>query len=108
MGHRSSVPPVPTSSRSGIRVTAEPSPEVPEGATVTMNCSAGLWLGAEVNYSWYKDHRWLREGLHSSMVLSPVSSADTGFYQCRVSGTWGSESSAPLSLSVLREYLETP
>ncbi|XP_021238198.1 sialoadhesin [Numida meleagris] len=86
---------------SGVRVTAEPSPEVPEGATVTMNCSAGTWLGAEANYSWYKDHRWLREGPRGSIVLSPVSSADTGFYHCRVSGTWGSASSAPLSLSVL-------
>lgn len=86
---------------SAVRITAEPSPEVPEGATVTMNCSGGAWRGAEANFSWYKDQRWLRDAPHGSIVLSPVSSADSGFYECRVSGTWGTESSAPLSLSVL-------
>ena len=96
-------PPATPPPPSAVRITAEPSPEVPEGATVTMNCSGGAWRGAEANFSWYKDQRWLRDAPHGSIVLSPVSSADSGFYECRVSGTWGTESSAPLSLSVLRE-----
>ncbi|XP_047937531.2 sialoadhesin [Anser cygnoides] len=86
---------------SGVRVTVEPSPEVPEGATATMNCSAVPWVGDEANYTWYKNSRWLREGLASALVLGPVSSTDAGFYHCRASGVRGSAASAPLSLSVL-------
>ncbi|XP_068535559.1 sialoadhesin isoform X1 [Anas acuta] len=86
---------------SGVRVTVEPSPEVPEGATATMNCSAVPWVGDEANYTWYKDSRWLREGPASVLVLGPVSSADAGFYHCRASGARGSAASAPLSLTVL-------
>uniref|UniRef100_A0A8B9EH92 Sialic acid binding Ig like lectin 1 n=1 Tax=Anser cygnoides TaxID=8845 RepID=A0A8B9EH92_ANSCY len=86
---------------SGVRVTVEPSPEVPEGATATMNCSAVPWVGDEANYTWYKNSRWLREGPASALVLGPVSSTDAGFYHCRASGVRGSAASAPLSLSVL-------
>uniref|UniRef100_A0A8B9UNF0 Sialic acid binding Ig like lectin 1 n=1 Tax=Anas zonorhyncha TaxID=75864 RepID=A0A8B9UNF0_9AVES len=86
---------------SGVRVMVEPSPEVPEGATATMNCSAVPWVGDEANYTWYKDSRWLREGPASVLVLGPVSSADAGFYHCRASGVRGSAASAPLSLTVL-------
>ncbi|KAK1209200.1 SN protein, partial [Pygoscelis papua] len=85
----------------GVTVTVEPSPEVPEGTTATMNCSAIPWVGEEANYTWYKNSRWLREGPASSLVLAPVSSIDTGSYRCRASGARGSAASAPLSLSVL-------
>ncbi|XP_019330510.1 PREDICTED: sialoadhesin [Aptenodytes forsteri] len=85
----------------GVTVTVEPSPEVPEGTTATMNCSAIPWVGEEANYTWYKNSRWLREGPASSLVLAPVSSIDTGSYRCRASGTRGSAASAPLSLNVL-------
>ncbi|NXK52028.1 SN protein, partial [Chauna torquata] len=87
----------------GVRVTVEPSPEVPEGATATMNCSAVPWVGDEANYTWYKNSRWLQEGPASSLVFARVSSADAGFYHCRASGAQGSAASAPLSLSVLCE-----
>ncbi|KAF1396470.1 Sialoadhesin, partial [Spheniscus mendiculus] len=92
----------------GVTVTVEPSPEVPEGTTATMNCSAIPWVGEEANYTWYKNSRWLREGPASSLVLAPVSSVDTGSYRCRASGTRGSAASAPLSLSVLCEYPSAP
>ncbi|KAF1595488.1 Sialoadhesin, partial [Eudyptes moseleyi] len=92
----------------GVTVTVEPSPEVPEGTTATMNCSAIPWVGEEANYTWYKNSRWLREGPASSLVLAPVSSVDTGSYRCRASGTRGSAASAPLSLSVLCEYPLAP
>ncbi|NXI72074.1 SN protein, partial [Anseranas semipalmata] len=87
----------------GVRVTVEPSPEVPEGATATMNCSAVPWVGDEANYTWYKNSHWLQEGPASSLVLTHVSSADAGFYHCQASGVRGSAASAPLSLSVLCE-----
>uniref|UniRef100_A0A8C3GP57 Sialic acid binding Ig like lectin 1 n=1 Tax=Cairina moschata TaxID=8855 RepID=A0A8C3GP57_CAIMO len=93
---------------SGVRVTVEPSPEVPEGATATMNCSAVPWVGDEANYTWYKNSRWLREGPASALVLGPVSSADAGFYHCRASGVRGSAASAPLSLTVLCECPPAP
>ncbi|XP_055653168.1 sialoadhesin isoform X4 [Falco peregrinus] len=85
----------------GVTVTVEPSPEVPEGTTATMTCSATPWVGEEANYTWYKNSRWLREGPDGSLVLTHVSSADTGTYHCRASGMRGSATSAPLSLHVL-------
>ncbi|NXW11609.1 SN protein, partial [Fregetta grallaria] len=87
----------------GVTVTVEPSPEVPEGTTATITCSAVPWVGEEANYTWYKNSRWLREGPAASLVLARVSSADTGSYRCRASGTRGTAASAPLSLSVLCE-----
>ncbi|NXU30607.1 SN protein, partial [Thalassarche chlororhynchos] len=92
----------------GVTVTVEPSPEVPEGTTATMTCSAVPWVGEEANYTWYKNSRWLREGPAGSLVLTRVSSTDTGSYCCRASGTRGSAASAPLSLSVLCECPPAP
>ncbi|NXQ93658.1 SN protein, partial [Sagittarius serpentarius] len=92
----------------GVTVTVEPSPEVPEGTTATVTCSGIPWVGEEANYTWYKNSRWLREGPAGSLVLTHVSSADTGSYRCRASGTRGSAASAPLSLTVLCECPPAP
>ncbi|XP_033369795.1 sialoadhesin [Parus major] len=85
----------------GVTLTVEPSQEVPEGTRATMSCEATAWGDKGVNYTWYRDGRWLWEGQSSSFVLSRVSSADAGSYQCQASGTWGTATSAPTSLSVL-------
>ncbi|NXO66197.1 SN protein, partial [Phainopepla nitens] len=87
----------------GVTLTVEPSREVPEGTRATMSCSATAWGDKGVNYTWYRDGRWLWEGQSGSIVLSRVSSADAGSYQCQASGTWGTATSVPLSLSVLCE-----
>ncbi|NXH07240.1 SN protein, partial [Loxia leucoptera] len=87
----------------GVTLTVEPSQEVAEGTRATMSCSATAWGDKGVNYTWYRDGRWLWEGPSGSFVLSPVSSADAGSYQCQASGTWGTATSVPLSLSVLCE-----
>ncbi|NWX53373.1 SN protein, partial [Promerops cafer] len=87
----------------GVTLTVEPSQEVPEGTRATMSCSATAWGDKGVNYTWYRDGRWLWEGPSGSFVLSRVSSADAGSYQCQASGTWGTATSVPLSLSVLCE-----
>lgn len=81
----------------------EPSQEVPEGTKATMSCSATAWGDKGDNYTWYRDGRWLWEGPSGSLILSRVSSADAGSYQCRASGTWGTATSVPVSLSVLCE-----
>lgn len=73
-----------------------------------MTCSGIPWVGEEANYTWYKNGRWLRHGLAGSLVLTRVSSGDTGSYCCQASGTRGSVTSAPLSLSVLCECLPAP
>ncbi|NWW16797.1 SN protein, partial [Falcunculus frontatus] len=86
-----------------VTVTVEPSQEVPEGTEATMSCSATAWGDKGVNYTWYRDGRWLWEGPSGSFVLGRVSSADAGSYQCQASGTWGTATSVPLSLSVLCE-----
>ncbi|NWW41976.1 SN protein, partial [Panurus biarmicus] len=87
----------------GVALTVEPSQEVPEGSKATMSCSVTAWGDKGVNYTWYRDGRWLWEGPSGSFVLSRVSSTDAGSYQCRASGTWGTATSVPLSLSVLCE-----
>ncbi|NXA81458.1 SN protein, partial [Thryothorus ludovicianus] len=88
----------------GVTLTVEPSHEVPEGTKATMSCSATTWGGDKgVNYTWYRDGRWLWEGPSGSFVLSRVSSADAGSYRCQARGTWGTATSVPLSLSVLCE-----
>ncbi|NXP56223.1 SN protein, partial [Heliornis fulica] len=87
----------------GVMVTVKPSPEVPEGSAATMTCSGIPWVGEEANYTWYKDGRWLWDGPAASLIFAHVSSADTGSYHCRASGTRGSAASSPLSLSVLCE-----
>ncbi|XP_039579965.1 sialoadhesin [Passer montanus] len=85
----------------GVTLTVEPSQEVPEGTRATMSCSATAWGDRGVNYTWFRDGRWLWEGPSGSFVLSRVSSADAGSYQCQASGAWGTATSVPLSLSVL-------
>ncbi|XP_068045255.1 sialoadhesin isoform X1 [Anomalospiza imberbis] len=85
----------------GVTLTVEPSQEVPEGTRATMSCSATAWGDKGVNYTWYRDGRWLWEGPSGSFVLSRVSSADAGSYRCQASGTWGTATSVPLSFSVL-------
>ncbi|NXL24047.1 SN protein, partial [Setophaga kirtlandii] len=87
----------------GVTLTVEPSQEVTEGTKATLSCSATAWGDKGVNYTWYRDGRWLWEGPSGSFVLSPVSSADAGSYQCQASGTWGTATSVPLTLSVLCE-----
>nr|XP_041571511.1 sialoadhesin [Taeniopygia guttata] len=85
----------------GVTLMVEPSQEVLEGTQATMSCSATAWGDKGVNYTWYHDGRWLWEGPSGSFVLSRVSSADAGSYRCQASGTWGTATSVPLSLSVL-------
>ncbi|NXN48976.1 SN protein, partial [Rynchops niger] len=92
----------------GVAIMVEPSPEVPEGTTATMTCSAVPWVGEEANYTWYKNNRWLQEGPAGSIILTHVSSADTGSYHCRASGMRGSTASATLSFSVLCECPPSP
>ncbi|NXB46553.1 SN protein, partial [Leucopsar rothschildi] len=87
----------------GVTLTVEPSQEVPEGTKATMTCSATAWGDKGDNYTWYRDGRWLWEGQSRSFVLSRVSSADAGSYQCQARGTWGTATSVPVSLSVLCE-----
>ncbi|NXQ57820.1 SN protein, partial [Anthoscopus minutus] len=88
----------------GVTLTVEPSQEVPEGTKATLSCSATAWGDkGGVNYTWYRDGRWLWEGQSGSFVLGRVSSADAGSYQCQASGTWGTATSVPLGLSVLCE-----
>uniref|UniRef100_A0A8C3NAS2 Uncharacterized protein n=1 Tax=Geospiza parvula TaxID=87175 RepID=A0A8C3NAS2_GEOPR len=57
---------------SGVTLTVEPSQEVAEGTKATMSCSATAWGDKGVNYTWYRDGRWLWEGPSGSFVLSPV------------------------------------
>nr|XP_031360505.1 sialoadhesin [Lonchura striata domestica] len=85
----------------GVTLAVEPSQEVLEGTRATMSCSATAWGDKGVNYTWYRDGRWLWEGPSGSFVLGRVSSADAGSYRCQASGTWGTATSVPLSLSVL-------
>ncbi|NXS65613.1 SN protein, partial [Pandion haliaetus] len=66
-----------------IRVAVRPSAEVPEGTDVTLTCrDVGAHPGTL--YTWYKNGRWLAEGLDASLVLPAARHTDAGAYACQV------------------------
>uniref|UniRef100_A0A5F8GLF4 B-cell receptor CD22 n=1 Tax=Monodelphis domestica TaxID=13616 RepID=A0A5F8GLF4_MONDO len=85
----------------GVRITVEPGLEVHEGDSLNMSCLLAGRAQENATYTWSWNSRWLQEGPEPTLVLSQVASAQAGVYQCRVDGSLGSASSAPVSLRVL-------
>ncbi|XP_059577388.1 sialoadhesin [Alligator mississippiensis] len=84
-----------------VRITVDPSPEVHEGATVNVTCEVALRVAGDMNFTWYKNSKWLQDGPMGSLLLRHVSSADAGSYHCRVEGRGGGATSALVSVNVL-------
>ncbi|KAM9236246.1 sialoadhesin [Leptosomus discolor] len=83
-----------------VRVVVRPSAEVPEGTDVTLTCrDAGAHPGTL--YSWYKNGRWLAEGLAASLALPAARRSDAGAYSCRAGRGLRGRRAPPAALRVL-------
>nr|XP_028598792.1 sialoadhesin [Podarcis muralis] len=97
------------------RVVASPSQELPEGERVTLTCISTLELGDGTTYTWYKNAKWLQEGVESSLVFAALASGDAGTFHCVARNEKGSSTSPAITLRVLyapkqpalRSFLET-
>ncbi|KAM6288943.1 B-cell receptor CD22, partial [Aegotheles albertisi] len=81
-----------------LRVVVRPSAEVPEGTDVTLTCRAGGVQGGPP-YSWYKDGRWLAQGVEDSLALPHTQRGDAGVYSCQLGR--GLRRAPPAALRVL-------
>lgn len=79
-----------------------PSAEVPEGTGVTLTCrDAGAPPGTL--YTWYKNGRWLAEGLAPSLAIPAARRSDAGAYGCRAGTGLRLRRAPPVTLRVLCE-----
>uniref|UniRef100_A0A6I8N752 Sialic acid binding Ig like lectin 1 n=1 Tax=Ornithorhynchus anatinus TaxID=9258 RepID=A0A6I8N752_ORNAN len=96
-------------------IQVSPANEIREGQRVTLTCSVPEAARQEIHYAWYKNNIWIKEGTAQTLTFHEASSADTGFYFCKVQNDKGREQSPPISLlvtypprmPVLTSFLET-
>ncbi|OCT99054.1 sialoadhesin [Xenopus laevis] len=84
----------------GARVLVSPYPRLNEGQSATLTCNVLNTPLPVTTYSWYKNGRWLQEGLPRSLVFEQLHSTDAGTYACTghtPNGTWPS---SPVTLYV--------
>lgn len=84
------------------RVQIQPSAEVREGEAVTLSCEVPGDVGP-ATFTWYRNGRWLREGVEPALSFPAIRSADAGAFQCLAQGSGHSHSSAAVTLRVLCE-----
>ncbi|NWR81578.1 SN protein, partial [Centropus unirufus] len=84
-----------------LEVLIQPSAEVLEGAAVTLTCLGSPGVGEEPLYTWYRNSKWLREGLDPRMLFPSIRGEDAGAFQCRVRSSNSSDTSAAVLLRVL-------
>ncbi|XP_060538312.1 sialoadhesin-like [Pantherophis guttatus] len=82
------------------RITIDPSPDVHEGAPANLTCEIASRVVEPMNYTWYKNSRWLWDSPDGSLLLSRVTRDDTGAYHCQATGRTGSLTSAFVQLKV--------
>ncbi|XP_061439626.1 sialoadhesin [Rhineura floridana] len=83
------------------RVTIEPSPDVQERATANLTCVVASRAVGEMNYTWYKNSKWFRDGPEQSLFLEHVVRDNAGSYHCQAMGRTGTVTSALVILNVL-------
>ncbi|XP_009072283.1 PREDICTED: sialoadhesin-like, partial [Acanthisitta chloris] len=81
-------------------ISVSPSAEVQEGTATTLSCDVPGQEGQDLNYTWYKNSAWLREGTSHTLLFPGVASSDSGYYSCKVTSSYGSDTSQTISLSV--------
>ncbi|NXL53838.1 SN protein, partial [Podilymbus podiceps] len=81
-------------------ISVSPAAEVREGVATTLTCDVPGGEGQELNYTWYKNSAWLREGTAHSLLFHRVAASDAGYYSCKVTNDRGSDTSQAVSLSV--------
>lgn len=80
-----------------------PAAEVQEGTATTLSCDVPGREGQDLNYTWYKNSAWLKEGTVHTLLFHHVAASDTGYYSCKVTNDQGSDTSQAISLSVTCE-----
>lgn len=83
-----------------LRVVVRPSAEVPEGTDVTLTCRDAVARPGTV-YSWYKNGRWVAEGLDASLLLPGTRRTDAGAYACQAGRGLRRRRTPPAALRVL-------
>ncbi|NXI44462.1 SN protein, partial [Galbula dea] len=81
-------------------ISVSPAAEVREGTATTLSCDVPGSEGWDLNYTWYKNSVWLKEGTAHTLLFHHVASSDAGYYSCKVTNDRGSDTSQPISLSV--------
>ncbi|NWR93911.1 SN protein, partial [Furnarius figulus] len=81
-------------------VSASPSAEVLEGTATTLSCDVPGREGQDLNYTWYRNNEWLKEGTEHTLLFPAVAASDAGYYSCKVTNSQGSDTAQPFSLSV--------
>ncbi|XP_053112697.1 sialoadhesin [Hemicordylus capensis] len=83
------------------KITVNPSPDIREGGRANLTCVVASQALGDMNYTWYKNSRWLQEGPEPSLLLGGVARDDAGSYHCQATGMRGSLTSALVILNVL-------
>ncbi|XP_075428982.1 sialoadhesin isoform X2 [Ascaphus truei] len=83
------------------KTLVSPHSEIREGEAVTLTCEVPGAKQQEVNYSWFKNNIWIKEGSVRSIMFHEVAVADAGYYYCKIQNDKGSDSSPPIILNVL-------
>ncbi|XP_027526488.1 sialoadhesin-like, partial [Neopelma chrysocephalum] len=81
-------------------VSASPAADVREGTATTLSCDVPGQEGQDLNYTWYRNGAWLKEGPAHTLLFPAVAAGDAGYYSCQVTNGQGSDTAPPLSLSV--------
>ncbi|NXK18427.1 SN protein, partial [Arenaria interpres] len=81
-------------------ISVSPAAEVREGTAATLSCDVPGREGQDLNYTWYKNSAWLKEGTAHTLLFHHVAVSDAGYYSCKVTNNRGSETSQAISLSV--------
>ncbi|NXV91027.1 SN protein, partial [Calonectris borealis] len=81
-------------------ISVSPAAEVREGTATTLSCDVPGREDQDLNYTWYKNSAWLKEGTAHTLLFHHVAASDTGYYSCKVTNDHGSDTSQAISLSV--------
>ncbi|NXU30610.1 SN protein, partial [Thalassarche chlororhynchos] len=81
-------------------ILVSPAAEVQEGTATTLSCDVPGREGQDLNYTWYKNSAWLKEGSAHTLLFHHVAASDAGYYSCKVTNDRGSDTSQAVSLSV--------
>ncbi|XP_069488367.1 sialoadhesin [Ambystoma mexicanum] len=83
------------------RILVSPSSEILEGQTATLTCDVPGGDPEAIIYSWFKNNIWLKEGAARVLVFHETTSSDSGYYSCKVQNDKGSDTSPPITVSVV-------
>lgn len=94
------------SSPLAAEISVSPAAEVQEGTATTFSCDVPGREDQKLNYTWYKNSVWFKEGTAHTLLFQHVATTDAGYYSCKVANNLGSDTSPAISLSVTCECQE--